>query len=252
MHRLLQSCILTFFILCPTIIFGGTAQKANKTILLDHLPPQFSVKIEMVARFEIDYGHDPETTLGLQPGGNETNRLAPNAFEVDQNGSITIHDPVHKKVFKLEKTRSGYQSLKVVAPYVYDSVAKIKSRNRDFGRVKVESTGADTADIVFQNGESTRIVRLKIDGPLASTKIAGINGMGDLFMVIERFKKLGSLEVEKEILVLDSEGVPKTRLKLDTKAFAPPIVEFVLAPDGSLYRMIPGEESVTFVRFEVR
>ena len=252
MFRFLLGSIFFCFALYPQVASCGTAKKADKTVSLDELPSKKSLQFEEVERFKLDYGEDVDTTYGFQPGVNETNKLAPNAFEVKKDGTILVADPVHKKIFSLKRARDGRIILSVVDSYKYDRLPGVKHKSSKNKNVSVKKTGADTADIIFDSNTAPKTVRLKIKGPLASVRLIGVNKGGDAFVVVERFVKLGSLAVEREVLVVSSNGETRARLKIDDVPFVPPVVEFQLAPDGSLYRMIPGDESVTFVRWEVR
>jgi hypothetical protein len=251
MIRFLLGSIVCSFVLYPQVISCATSKKADNTVELDRPLPSSSSRFERVLMFEIEYGKDAETTLGFQPGGDEKEKMAPNAFEVEAEGSILVSDPVHRKNYKLKRNRDGQVTLQNVGPYSFSNLPG-KAKNNADKTVRVLKTGAETADIVFADGDPSRTVRLKIDGPLASIKLIGVRTGGEAVVLVSRFKELGSMDVEREILLVHSTGETKARLKVDGAAFAPPVVEFQLAPDGSLYRMIPGDESVTFVRWEVR
>lgn len=250
----MRKFVLISAIICsianPGSIYSGTAQKADKTILLDQVPNQLSKRIEKVSSFDIEYGNDPGASLGFQRGGKETEKLGPNAFKVNQDGTITICDPVHKKVFLLNTTKNNKTKLKAIEPYTFERVSEIQTENPNHA-VKVRDTGIDKADIIYP-GSPPKSVRIKIDGPLASVRIIGVTAGYDVFVLVERFVELGSLAVTREVIVLNASGELEARLKIDDAPFVPPAREFQLADDGSLYRMIPGDKSVTFRRYEVR
>ncbi len=251
-HRLFFGILGFCLLLYPQVISCGTPNTADRTVQLNALSDQSLTAFEEVSRFSIPYGTDKESTLGFQPGGNETQRLAPNAFTVAEDGRITVHDPVHRKVWVSQKSGDGAISLRAEGPYQYAAVAALKDQSRKNDAVKVEKTGADTADVSYNRDGLESSVRLEFDGPLASIQISGVNKGGDAFLLIERFVEMGSLVVSREVLVLAATGEIKARLRIDDTPAAPPVVEFQLAPDGSLYQMIPNESSVIFVRFEVK
>jgi hypothetical protein len=227
------------------VIHSGTSKKADKTIALDELPHQHAKQLQMISSFDIEYGNDPETSLGFQPGGNETEKLAPNAFRVNQDGTITICDPVHKEIFLL----SSEKVLKAIEPYTFARVLEIKNESRNLN-IRTENTGADTADIIYTDSPGT--VRIQINGPLASVRVIGVTTGGYVYVLVERFIELGSLAVTREVIVLDSTGKLEARMQIDDVSSVPPVIEFQLTHDGSLYRMIPGDKSVTFIHYEVR
>ncbi len=95
-------------------------------------------------------------------------------------------------------------------------------------------------------------IQVEIGGPLASMRIIGVNTSDDVFMLVERFRKRGSVEVDRQVVVVDRQGrVRATRDVVGTPALALDR-DFTLGADGSLHRMIPGATGVTFVRWEVR
>ncbi|MFW5739808.1 MAG: hypothetical protein ACOC1F_05520 [Myxococcota bacterium] len=115
-------------------------------------------------------------------------------------------------------------------------------------RLDVEKCNAEAGLVTF----GAKRVQLEIGAPLASIRLIGATNSGDVYLVVERFRKRGRLEVDREVVVLDARG----RLKAKRDVVGVPVVhatrDFALSPRGELYRMVPGTDGVTFVRWAVR
>ncbi len=95
-------------------------------------------------------------------------------------------------------------------------------------------------------------IQVEIGGPLASMRLIGVNAGGDTFLMVERFRHRGKLAVDRQVMVLGPEGALKARLDVVGEPTLHPEREFVLGPRGALHRMVPGDQSVAFLRWEVR
>jgi hypothetical protein len=95
-------------------------------------------------------------------------------------------------------------------------------------------------------------IQVEVGGPLASIRLIGVNAAGDVFLIVERFRERGRLDVDRHVVVLDSTGALKALMQVHEVPAIHPVRELVLGPQGRLHRMVPGTRGVTFVQWELR
>jgi hypothetical protein len=198
--------------------------------------------------FELPYGADPGT-LGFSPPGNEREALGPNAIEVRSDGTILLSDPVRRKVFAVRLDAAGRPSLAVAGalpPRPRAGSGGVPTRTRTV------KTSGEHAEIVFADGAARRRVAVSAGGPLASLRLVGVDRSGRAFVVLERFRAPGRLEVDRELLVVEAEGGLVARAPLPAAPLVSPLTEFWLTPEGVLWRLAAGADAVHVERLEVR
>ena len=207
------------------------------------------VKGELVetSRFEVEYGDD---SIGFSQAGPEHQALGPKAFWVDTAGSVLVADSVHGRFVCLEPDDSD-----VAVTHDDGTIDDLhpmftpRDRGADFPRtVKL---GAQSGAVDFGEGSEHR-VRLVFDRSLASLRIVGMDNRSRAFVLVEFFSKPGSVEVDRVMMVVSSEGLETGELRIDGIPSLPVAREFMVAPDGSLYRMLPLDDRVVFHRWEVK
>jgi hypothetical protein len=196
----------------------------------------------------VPYGSD-EGSLGFVPAGDEHEALGPNAFEVRRGGEIVVADIARRKIFSVRAQRDGRTVVAVVSTL---GSRQELAPGAGAGGARAVKTGAETGAIVFGSGADERRVAIEAGGPLASLGVIGVDGEGRAFVLVERFRKLGRTEVDREVVIVDRLGALVAKLAIPDVPAVPMLREFFLAEDGALYRMAPGVASVRFVRFEVR
>jgi hypothetical protein len=234
--------------LSPSLASCAEAKRPETTIVLAQ--PAQSPTLAAKHWLEVPYG-ETDTEIGFQAGGNEQQPLGPTWFEVDNSGGILVADPVHRKLFHIARGNSGAPVLKVSRP-LGPRESLPPQGNHPGTAIEVIKTGAESGEVVFGEQGNARHVGIEIGGPLATLRLVGVTERGDAVVVLEKFRELGKLAVDREIIAINPEGKILTRYPLDDQLVAaPPEIEFFVAPDGYLYRMIPGKESVVFTRREL-
>jgi hypothetical protein len=208
-----------------------------------------NVKGELVetSRFEIEYGDD---TIGFSPAGLEHQALGPRAFWVEEDGSVLVADSVHGRFVCLEHDDSDI-TVAHDDGVVDDSHPMFTPRDRGAGFPKTIKLGAQSGAVDFGEGSEHR-VRLVFNRPLASLHIVGTDSRSRAFVLVEFFLAVGSVEVDRVMMVVSPQGLETTELRIDDVPSLPVAREFLVTPDGSLYRMLPLEDRVVFIRMEVK
>ncbi len=116
--------------------------------------------------------------------------------------------------------------------------------------ISVEKCNAEAGLITMAPGGKQ--IQVELGGPLASIRLIGVNGAGDIFVIVERFVQRGRLAVNRHVLVIAATGALKAQLQVIGAPAIHPVREFVLGPRGALHRMVPGTQGVAFLRWEVR
>lgn len=243
MTRLLAVLCLSLVGLYPAVLSCATARPAERSV-----SPEDPAASGLVVTLEIfvAYGEEDET-LGFVPAGNEHEALGPNDFEVDDEGMILVRDPVRRRIFAVRPTGDDGGLLEPLG-----TLGPRPELPEPPAGLRAEKTSAETAELIIGEGESSRRVAIDARGPLASVRPVGVDGQGRAWALVERFRELGRLEVDREIVVVDREGTLVVRLEIVEAPVVMPLRELVLGPDGGLYHMVAGDEGVRFTRYEVR
>jgi hypothetical protein len=252
-----ERIMMRYLIFVVTLTLGlmpalGSCAEANKPARSIEIVPQDTAAPATGEDrwLEAPYG-DGVDEIGFEPGGNERQTLGPAWFEVDREGGILLADPVHRKIFRLTRSPAGKPGIAAVR-----SLGPREGLPPAIGTptpvVKAIKTGAESGEIVFGEGENRERVGLELGGPLASLRLVGVCRGGDAIVAVERFRELGKLAVDREILRVSRAGEIVARIPVVGAAAAPPAREFFLAPDDTLYRMVPGTDSVVFLRWVLR
>jgi hypothetical protein len=193
---------------------------------------------------ELGYGGAP-SAIGFEPAGEERQADGPSAFEVDARGDYIVADPVHQVLVRVA-LKSGVTIVSEIGtlPRRGGNLTTTKSA------VSVIKCNAEAGLVTLAPGGKQ--VQVEVGGPLASMRLIGVNEAGEPFLIVERFIKRGQLAVDRQIVVLDSNGSLKALLAVKEKPAVHPERDFVLGPRGALHRMLPGTTAVAFVRWEVR
>lgn len=162
---------------------------------------------------------------------------------------MVVSDPVRRAVFEVRVGRAVRPTVKLVAALGPRPDVR---QERSVAGVRVVKTGAETGEVVFGDGGDARRVEIDCKGPLASLRLVGVDGRGRAFVVVERFREPGRLEVEREAVVVERSGRLVARMAIAGAPAVPVLREFFVGGDGALYRMVPGTTTVRFTRFEVR
>ena len=219
-------------------------------------PPDATVREDVGAtagfvtalELELKYG-DGAQTLGFVPAGDDHPALGPNAIEVRDDGTILLSDPVRRTVFAVRVDASGQTSVTVAGPLGPRPAARSGGVPTDTHTVK---TSGESGEIVFVDGGTERRVAVSAGGPLASLHLVGVDRRGRAFVVVERFRELGDTMVDRELLVVERSGALVARTALPEPPLVSPLTELYLTPDGALYLLAAGADSVRVVRLEVR
>jgi len=231
--------------LVPQALAGAEARPADVTVRHDApAAAAFVTALEL----ELPYGKGGEG-LGFIPAGDEHPALGPNAIEVRDDGTILLSDPVRRKLFAVRVGASGRPSVAVVGSLARRPLAREGGVPTDTRTVK---TSGESGEVVFADGGVVRRVAISAGGPLASLRLVGVDRLGRAFVVMERFRELGRTAVDRELLVIDPSGAFVARTALPEPPLVSPFQELYLTPDGAIYVLAAGAESVHVVRLEVR
>ena len=208
-----------------------------------------NVKGELVetSRFEVEYGDD---AIGFSPAGPEHQALGPRAFWVEEDGSVLVADSVHGRFVCLEPDDSDI-TVAHDDGAIDDLHPMFTPRDRGAGFPKTVKLGSQSGAVDFGEGSEHR-VRLVFDRPLASLRIVGTDSRSRAFVLVEFFLAPGSVEVDRVMIVVSSEGLETAELRIDAIPSLPVSREFLVTPDGYLYRMLPLDDRVVFHRWEVK
>jgi hypothetical protein len=244
--RYLMIISLLWVGLYPQLISCGTPRTADRTVRTDDpVAAAFAVTLEV----EIPYGETPDS-LGFTPAGDERQARGPDSFRVADDGRILVRDPVRGKLFAFDPGAGGSPALEAVADLGPRPDPSLLDPPRADG-ARVVKTSGETGEVVFESADGTRKVELDAAGPLASLRLLGIDPAGRAIVLLERFRELGRLAVDRELLAVDPQTGLVARRPIDGAPTVPPLREFLLV-GGALFRMVAGETAVVFTRYEVQ
>lgn len=192
----------------------------------------------------IPYG---KNTIGFAPAGDEIEARGPSWFTVTQEGSFLVADPVHNRIVELVHRK--HLSPRVTIAGKLPRAATMREP-LSLGRVSAQMLGAESFAVDFQAAPPSRI-RIEWSAPLASIDLIGVDTQGQAFVLVEHYRQLGKLAVNRAIIVVTRSGQIKGFTSIEGIPSIPLHKEFQLGPDNALYRMIPGTEAVRFVRMEL-
>ncbi len=236
--------LLTGAALAPQALSCAESRPADITV---HEDAPATARLVTTLELELTYGEGPGT-LGFSPPGAEHEALGPNAIEVREDGTILLSDPVRRSVFAVRVDASGHPAIEVAGPLPPRPVA-------DSGGVPTKTrtvkTSGESGEVVFTDGGVERRVAVSAGGPLASLHLVGVDSRGRAFVVLERFRVLGGTAVDRELLVVETSGALVARGPLPEAPLVRPLTELYLTPDGVLWRLASGADSVHVERLEV-
>jgi len=232
--------------LYPQLISCGTPHTAERTVRVDDAAPS---ELALTLELEIPYGESADT-LGFVPAGDEHEARGPNMFQVADGDKLLVSDPVRGKLFAVEITAGGEAVLETIAtlgprprPELMEPDCAPAARARKIS--------AEQGEVIFELADGPRAVEIDAAGPLASLRVLGVDRAGRAVVLLERFLELGKLAVDRELLAIDPAAGLVARRAIADAPVVPPLREFVFK-GSALYRMVAGDTSVVFTRFEVR
>jgi hypothetical protein len=232
-------------LICGLAVQPGYAAKVVQPDIIVHIALEKPThRLVETARVELAYGEAP-LAIGFEPAGNERQANGPGAFEVDARGDYIVADPVHKVLVRVA-IKSGIPIISEIGALPRRGGGLTTSKSA----LRVVKVNAEAGLVTLSPGGKQ--VQVEVGGPLASIRLIGVNASGDTFLIVERFVKRGQLAVDRQIVVLDSNGALKALMAVKGKPAVHPERDFVLGPRGALHRMLPGTTAVAFVRWEVR
>lgn len=245
MRSMAIASILAAGCLVPHALSAAEARPADVAV-----PPGAPAASRLVTALELELPYaEGEEGLGFVPAGSEHPAFGANAIAVSGDGTILLSDPVRNKLFAVRVDASGRPAISVAGTLPPRPVAR--SGGVPTGTRAVKTSG-EGGEIVFVDGGIETRVGLSAGGPLASLRLVGVDRLGRAFVVMERFCELGRTAVDRELLVVERSGALVARAALPAPPLVPPLTELYLTPDGALYLLAAGAESVRVVRLEVR
>ena len=212
--------------------------KPDVVLRLDRVQP--SHRLVETSRLQLPYGL-ADDAIGFQPAGSERQAVGPHAFQIDAQGAWLIADPVKRRTVKVTIVED--------VPVLTRAEALPQTPSAETG-VQVRKCNAEAGLLTIQ--PDGRQIQLETGGPLASIRVIGVNPVGDIYLVIEKFRKSRTISVDREVLVIDPAGALKARLPIQDKPVIHPDRDLRLGPAGALHRMVSGSDGLTLVRWEVR
>jgi hypothetical protein len=232
--------------LYPQLISCGTPRSADRTVRLDD---PASAEFVTTLALEIPYGETADT-FGYIPAGDEQEARGPNSFLLADDGKIQVRDPVRGVLFAFDPAAGATPKLETIAQ-LGPRPDQVLLGPDSAPAARVIKTSAETGEVIFERADEPRRVEIDVGGPLASLRLLGVDRGGRALVLVERFRELGQLAVDRELLAVGPEAGLVARRALDDAPAVPPLREFFLADDG-LYRMVAGERAVVFTRYEVQ
>ena len=246
MLRYLMIISMLWVGLYPQMISCGTPRTAERSVRVDDAATS---ELVVTLELEIPYGESADT-LGFTPAGDEHEARGPNMFQVADGGQLLVSDPVRGKLFAIETAAGGDP--------VLEPVATLGPRPRPelmgpdcASAARARKTSAEHGEVIFELADGPHAVEIDASGPLASLRVLGVDRAGRAIVLLERFRELGELAVDRELLAIDPADGLVARREIADAPVVPPLREFVFR-DGALYRMVAGDTAVVFTRYEVR
>lgn len=231
-------------VLVPQVISCAEARPVDATVGTEGEPLS---KLVSTSQIKLKYG-DSDQAPGFRPAGEDLQAMGPNNFEVKEDGTIMMSDPVKRRLLAIRPVPSGPPLVRRDGPL---PPRQLPNRGGVPTQTHTELRSAQEGVIVFADGATQDRVSVPAGGPIAALRLVGVDCHGRAFVVLERFVELGKLEVEREVLVVTSDGDLLARRTLPEPPLVSPITELYLTPEGDLYRLAAGAESVVIERLEV-
>ncbi len=237
---LLGLSLFPFSILCGTPIVPG------ERVIHPH-DATIAKQLKETDRIAVVYG---ESSIGYRRGYGEMQAQGPSAFEVGPDGVILVADKVNRRFVRVEPMAS--HGAKIRTEGALDRSHPMLSRSKMAEQdTRVRKLGAETGAVDFGRRPEDR-VRIELGRPLASLRLVGVDGDGRAFVLVEQYRQLGKIAVDRWIMIVSNQGEVVAKRKMEGVSAVPVVREFFVTASGALYRMLPASDRVVFFRFEVK
>ncbi len=104
-------------------------------------------------------------------------------------------------------------------------------------------------ELILTSSSPRKEFRIQFLGDLAYAELIGIDASGNVFLLTERYRSEIPLRVQREVLVLNAEGVQQSVLEIPDIKYLSTEKDFRIDAEGNLYHMLTTAEGIRILQW---